>query len=264
VTTLGREAIGRSCPGAVRLRRLAALALAGGTQALDRGRLLIIILPLTFDRSLEYSFERGQGATATAAQAGVAVAAVFFAWGWAVGRSFHWSLSEFPTTTDAFLRNHPAAVGVVSTAINGFPRTRSEYEELSLRTGTDRYRHFEFGPYATSSSRTSKVLLALSRGVKTAFIFGTTAHVGVAKVSRFSDSAVKRRTWVVALEAAAVLGTLAVLVSTLVSYDFLGVAQRIRDVVTDRRILISTSVIVIIASAIDNYFRRRSLSTESV
>ena len=106
------------------------------------------------------------------------------------------------------------------------------------------------------------MLLALSRGAKTAFIFGTTAHVGVAKISGFSDRAVKRRTWVVALEAAAVLGAIAVLVSTLVSYDFLGVAQRIRDVITDRRILISVSVIVIIASAIDNYFRRKAAVAE--
>lgn len=189
--------------------------------------------------------------------AGGAVAAVFFSWGWLVGHSFHWSLREYPATTRVFLQNHPAAVGLVSTAIDGFPKAPAEYDRLGehRRSATG----WEFGPYATKSTRSSMAFLALTRGLKTAFIFGTTAHVGVAKISGFSDRAVRRRTLVVALEAALVLGMVAVLVSTLISFDFLGAAQRVRDVITDRRVLLTISAVVIVASAADNFVRRRRL-----
>jgi hypothetical protein len=230
--------------------------LAGATQLLDRGRILIILLPLSFDRSLEFSTRHGLDALLTAAVAGTAVGFVFFTWGWLVGRSFHWSLREYPDTTAAFLENHPTAVGVISTAIDGFPKDPAEYQRLNGRFGP----HFEFGPYAHTATLMGRMRLALTRGLKTAFIFGTTAHVGVATISGFSPMAVRTRIWVVALEAAVVLASIAVVVSLLVSYDFLGVAQRIRDVITDRRVLITTSVVVIVASAVDNYARRRSMS----
>lgn len=238
-----------------RLRRIGAFLLAGLTQLLDRGRLLIVALPLTFDAALRWSLDWRLGAGATAAVAGVSVGAVFFSWGLLVGHSFHISLRAFPTTTGAFLRNHPAAVGVISTAIDGFPKSEAQYAELHQ----PHWSRYEFGPYATRRTTLGKALLALSRGAKTAFIFGTTAHVGVATISGFSDLAVRRRTFVVALEAAAILAAIAALVSLLVSYDFLGVAERIRDTITDRRVLIATSVVVIVASGVDNYLRRRAI-----
>lgn len=253
---LAREVHGSGCSLVVRLRRLGALLLAGTTQLLDRGRLLIIALPLTFDAALRWSFDWRLGALSTAAVAGLSVGFVFFTWGLLVGHSFHFSLREYPATTRAFLHNHPAAVGVISTAIDGFPRSRDEFDELN----GPHWSQYEFGPYATRRTIPGKALLALSRGAKTAFIFGTTAHVGVATISGFSDLAVRRRTIVVAIEAAAILAMIAAVVSMLVSHDFLGVAERIRDTITDRRVLITTSVVVIVASAVDNFVRRRGIA----
>ena len=260
VRTLASEIASRHCPPLVRVRRLFAIALAGLTQLFDRGRILVILLPLSFDRSLEFSARHGFDSLLTAAAAGTAVGLVFFTWGWLVGRSFHWSLREYPNTTAAFLENHPAAVGVISTAIDGFPKDATEYERLNGRFGP----HFEFGPYAHKSSPVAKLRLAIIRGAKTAFIFGTTAHVGIATINGFSPLAVRTRIWVVALEAAVILASIAVVVSLLVSHDFLGVAQRIRDIITDRRILITTSVVVIVASALDNYVRRRRITAAAI
>lgn len=260
VGTLGRELVDAGGGAALRVRRLFALVLAGCTQALDRGRILIILLPLTFDRILEFSTRNGLGATTTAAFAGIGVGTVFFCWGWLVGHSFHWSMREFPATTEVFQLNHPAAVSVISGAIDGFPRDAEEYRTLNGRYGP----YYEFGPYAHKLSFRSKVSMGVVRGIKTAFIFGTTAHVGMATINGFSPLAVRTRIWVVALEAAAVLATVAVAVSLLVSHDFLGVAERVRSVITDRRILVGASVVIIVASAVDNAVRRRAVSMSSV
>ncbi len=251
--TLLREAAAPGRGAVVRIRRLAALLIAGLTQLFDRGRILIILLPITFDRSLSWSLERGLNGYVTAAVAGIAVAAVFATWGLLVGWSFHWSLDEYPETTRTFLENHPAVVGVISSAIDGFPRSAAEYRSLSAGVPDGGY---EFGPYATRESLPGKGALALSRGLKTAFIFGTTAHVGMAKVGGFRRDAIRRRTVAVTLEAAVVLGGVAVLVSSLLTHDLFGVAERVRDTITDRRVLISASVLLILAAAIDNAIRR--------
>lgn len=253
VATLGSEALARDQRGGVRLRRVAALVLAGLTQLFDRGRVLVVLLPLTFDGALSWSLERGHDGYRTAAVAGLAVAAVFFAWGLLVGRSFHWSLDEYPRTTAVFLRNHPAVVGVISSAIDGFPRTPSEYRSLGAGVPDVGY---QFGPYATRRTVAGKVALAASRGLRTAFIFGTTAHVGMATVSGFTRRAVRRRTLVVTVEAAVMLGAIAVAVSALLTHDLFGVAEWVRNTITDRRVLLSVTAILIVIAAVDHSVRR--------
>lgn len=260
LATLGGELAASGQGAAITVRRAIALMVAGLTQLLDRGRVLVILLPLTFDRALTWSAERGLNGYATAALAGVAVGAVFFAWGLIVGRSFHRSLDEFPHTTAAFLRNHPAVVGVISTAIDGFPRTPTEYRALGAGVPAV---GFQFGPYATRRTLPGKLALGVSRGLKTAFVFGTTAHVGMATVSGFTRRAVRRRTFVVATEAALVLGGIAALVSTLLTHDLFGVAERVRDVITDRRVLVTASAVLIAFAAIDNAIRRRRYLDEA-
>ncbi|MEX2627246.1 MAG: hypothetical protein WD225_10220, partial [Ilumatobacteraceae bacterium] len=75
-------------------------------------------MPVTFDRSITWSLDQGLDGYGTAAVAGIAVAAVFFGWGLLVGFSLLWSLEEYAATTNGFLSNHPAVVGVISSAID--------------------------------------------------------------------------------------------------------------------------------------------------
>lgn len=262
LATLGHEVVGSGAGISTRLRRVGALVLAGLTQLFDRGRVLIFLLPVTFDRALTWSVEHGLDGYRTAAMAGITVAAVFFAWGLLVGFSFHWSINAYPATTSAFLVNHPAVVGVISSAIDGFPRSPTEYRALSAGADADDVGH-EFGPYATRRTRLGKVLLAVSRGLKTAFVFGTTAHVGMAKVGGFSPRAIRRRTLVVTTEAALVLGGVAILVSGLLTHDLFGVAERVRGTITDRRVLLSVTVLLIVAASIDNAVRRHRFVEEA-
>ncbi|MEX2625615.1 MAG: hypothetical protein WD225_01960, partial [Ilumatobacteraceae bacterium] len=115
---------------------------------------------------------------------------------------------------------------------------------------------------ATRRTALGKVVLAVSRGLKTAFVFGTTAHVGMAKVGGFSQRAIRRRTMVVTTEAALVLGGVAVLVSSLLTHDLFGVADQVRGTITDRRVLLSATVLLIVAASIDNAVRRRRFVEE--
>ncbi len=243
-----------------RTQRLGALALGATTQALDRGRFLIFAAPWAFDHTLTSSAEHHLNSGETAAAAGIALGGLFGAWGWIVGKSFHTSLNAYPQTTEKVTENHPAMVDVISKAIDGFPSK----EELITNHPQKPEDGYDIEPYETRKSLLGKAALALTRGVKTAFLFGTTAHVGVAKVSEHSERSNEKRRRVVTAEGAAVLGAIGAGLSGMVSADFLGIAQDVRDTITDKNVLTGSTVALIALAAVSNYIsRRKFLKQES-
>lgn len=237
-----------------RYKKLGALALAGSTQFLDRGRALVFILPAAFDEALEYSYENGLNAYEQAGLAGTAIGAGFGAWGWLVGRSFHTSLNAFPKTTKKVTENHPTMVGVISRAIDGFP-TAKELEEKQPVKPEEGY---DVNPYETRKTLLGKAALGLTRGLKTAFLFGTTAHVGMSKVSGHSDKSNISRRQAATFEGSMVLGGIGAGLSAMLSNDLFGVAEEVREVITNEQYLLGASLGTIALATIGNYASRRA------
>jgi hypothetical protein len=242
-----------------RAKRLGAFVLAGTAQALDRARATVFLLPLVFDESLEKSAELGLNGAGTAGMAAATVGGAFGAWLWGVGRSFHMSLNAFPRTTEKVTENHPVMVDVISKAIDGFP----EKEELKDKQPVKPPEGYNVGPYDSRKTWLGKAALAFTRSLKTTFLFGTTAHVGMAKVSEHSDESNARRRRAATAEASVALGGIAAWLSTMITHDMFGAAEQVRDTITNEAYLGSAAAFFIAAAAISNYFARRKEQKET-
>jgi len=226
---------------------------------------MVFVLPTAFDETLEYAAEHGFNGYQTAGAAGLVVGGLFGAWGYVVGKAFHKAVDAFPATTQKVVENHPIMVGVVSDAIDGFPSK----EELVAKQPVKPEEGYDVGPYDSRKSFLGKAALAVTRGLKTAFLFGPTIHVGVAEVSEHSDKSVEKRRRVVTREAAGAVGAVAVGISAMVTHDFLGAAEQVRDAITDKQNLLGASAFFIGFAALSNwlsrknYIRRRSTSAEA-
>ncbi len=236
-----------------RWRRVGAFALGATTQALDRGRAMVLAVPFAFDRSVEFATEHGLNGYGTAALAALAVGGTFGVWSQVVGKSFHTAINAFPETTKVTTRNHPVMVRVIGKAINGFP----SQEELAEKQPNKPEEGYDVGPYDTAKTRLGKVALGIKRGFKTAFLYGSTAHVGVAKVSEHSDASNKRRRQVISLEAAGASATVAAGMSAMLTHNLFGVAEEVRDAITDKTNLSLAALAFIGLAAAGNYFERK-------
>lgn len=233
-----------------RKKRLGAFLLGVGTQGADRLRGLVVILPATFDRTLEYAGEHGFNGVETAATSGFAVGVVMGAWAYMVGKAFHVSLNEYPKTTETVVKNHPVMMDVLKGAVGGFVKEETE------NTGQSVTKEKTMAPYEARKSKLGKAMLAVSRGYKAALLYGTTAYVGLAKTSGYSDESTTRLRNTVSAEAAVAMGSIGVGVSAAVTNNFLGLAEDIRDVVSSKPIMLTASMILIGVSAVSNKLSR--------
>lgn len=242
-----------------RAKRVGALVLGATTQVLDRGRAMVFLLPTVFDEVLEHGFKNGWNGYQTGSASAFAVGGAFGLWGWLVGRSFHGSLNAFPATTKKVTENHPVMVEVISGAIDGFPKL----DQLQDLQPSKPEHGYDVSPYQTRQSKLGKIALGGSRGFKTAFLFGTTAHVGVSKVSDHSEESNKRRRRAVTAESALVLGGVTAAVSSMVTHDFLGLAENVKNVITNKAVLGGASLGFIGISTLSNYTARRNQIREN-
>ena len=243
-----------------RLKRIGALAIGAATQLVDRGRAMVFILPTTFDRTITYAAENGLNAYQTAGVAGVSVAGAFGLYAYGIGKAFHKSLNEFPETTEATAENHPVMVETVKGAVSGFPKE----EEIKDKYGSKPDDGYDIEPYETRDTILGKIMLGFNRGAKTGLLYGTTAQTGIAKIDGHSDKSIDKRLKVASTESALFFGGLAVGMSTLLTHDFMGMAEQIRDTITDRNVLLSAAGFFIGWSAIANKLERRKTQKELV
>lgn len=240
-----------------RLKRLGAFMVAGTTQALDRGRAMVFAIPIAFDEALEFSAEQGFNGYQTAGMAGVAVGSVFAGWSWLAGRSLDASIDQFPDLTEAVIKNHPVMVDVVSGGVGGFV----DREQLDALTPNEEGT-YNIGPYDAKKTIAGKIGLLARRAYSAGLLYGITPYVGLAAAKKYSkESRVKLRRAVTA-ESAAALGSVAVLVSSLVTNDAFGAAEEIRDRLTDKPTLITASFALIGISAASNWANRRKAQKE--
>lgn len=242
-----------------RAERLGALVLGGMTQLADRGRAMVFVLPTVFERIGRWSIEHGWNGYTTATASALAVGGTFAAWGWLVGKAFDYSLKKYPKTTERFIENHPVTIGVLNRAVGGFP-TRRELREKQAVMPAEGY---DVSPYDTADSLLGKMSLAVRRGLKGGFLYGTTAHVGVARANQHSDESNQARRRVVTAESSVMLGAVAALVSTLVTHNALGLAQDIKEVLTDATILRNVSIGSIVLAAISNKASRMNIKRKA-
>jgi len=240
------------------LKRLGALTLGATTQFVDRGRAMIFVLPTVFDQSMQHAFENGYNSYQTAGLSGAAVGGTFAAWSYLVGKSFQVSVNAFPETTKKVQVNHPAMVGTVSRAIGGFPTQ----EELDAIEPVIPYTGYDVGPYASRTTILGKIATGLSRGAKTGLLYGTTPQVGMAKVRQYSNKSIDRVRNAATLESGAVLGGIATGMTALIVNDFMGAAENIRDVITNKNILMGSSAFFIVWGALGNYRARKKFNKE--
>lgn len=221
-----------------RAKRLGAFALGVGSQVADRGRLMVFVLPEVFNHTLTYTMEHNYNTAATATASGVAVGGLFGIWTYAVGKTFQVAANAFPETAKAVEYNQPAMVDSVKRATGGFPKRH----ELVQAEPEKPEAGYDVSPYQTRKSAIGKAALALSRGLKTAFLYGTTAQVGIAKVYEHSQESNEKRLKVTGAEAAVALGGIAALVGGLVVTGSVETAQHIKDVITDKSLLLKISL----------------------
>ena len=99
LTAFGKEQIEEGH----RVERLGALLVTGATQFADRGRAMVLVLPTIFDEVTTYAVEHSWNGYQAASASAIAVGGVFAAWGWAVGRAFHYAVNAYPKTTEKFI-----------------------------------------------------------------------------------------------------------------------------------------------------------------
>lgn len=234
-----------------RTRRIAAVVGGIATQAIDRSRAMIFAVPFAFDHALTYAAEHGLNGYQTGGLAGAAVGTTFAGWTALVGKSFQTTIKNLPETTEKITENHPAMVDVITDATGGF------VDKETLAKQTVPKGEYEVGPYDARSSKLGKAALALSRGIKTVFVFGSTAYVGVSKTKGYSDKSTNKIIRAVTAESYAVTGGLALTVSALVTHNSFGAAQEIREAVTNKPAMLALGVLIVGYSALDNFFKRR-------
>ncbi|MBA2279155.1 hypothetical protein H0V99_01805 [Candidatus Saccharibacteria bacterium] len=237
-----------------RLKRISAFMLGAGTQGIDRLRGVVIVLPAVFDETLEYAYNHAYNGYETAGISGAAVGATFGAWSWAVGKSFHTSINAFPATTKKVTENHPLMVDVIKGAVGGFMSD----EKLKTKDTGHTENDYEVGPYEARSSKLGKAVLAISRGYRAALLYGTTAYVGVAKTKGYSDESIEKLRRTVTTESAVAMGGIAVGVSAAVTNNFFGVAENIRDTLTNKPFWLLVSGALIGISTAGNWISRKN------
>jgi hypothetical protein len=210
------------------------------------------VLPTAFDKVLTYGTEHNLNSYETAGLAAGAVGGVAATWLWGVGRAFHRSIESFPETSQTVAENHPVMVEVVSKGVSGFVMPEESAAKQPLQQ-----EGYDVGPYDSQDSVVGKVGLAVSRGLKGAFLYGTTAYVGMANLNGYSKESTVKVRRAVTLESGLALGTIAAGLSVLVSHDALGMAEDIKNVITNKKVLLSASGSLIGVSAISNWFSRR-------
>jgi len=235
-----------------RLHRGAATVGFVATQGLDRARIMAVVLPTTFDHILRHGAEHGWNGYETATASGLAVGGIYGAWCWAVGRTMQASMNAYPATTEEVGKNHPVFIETISSAVSGFPTE----EELAENAKVSPDGGYEVAAYETRKSFLGKAALALSRGFKGGFLFGITSYAGVAKVKNYSDESQANLRRVVTAEQAVALGTVGVGVSTLVTNDYFNAAQNVRDVISNNRLLMAASGVLIGVSFVSNWVSR--------
>lgn len=238
-----------------RIKRLGALGVAGGTQFADRMRVMAFALPTAFERSLTYSFENNLSQPQAIGLSAVAVGGLWGLWSSVVGKSFDKSIKAFPQTTETVMKNHSAMVGAIESAIDGFPK-ESDGQVLNADGKV------QVGPYDAADTKASKFGMGITRGIKTALLFGSTAHVGVARIRNHSDKSVSRRLRSVVGESTAFFGALAAGVSAMVLNEVKG-AQGIQDAVSNEKLLGGVTVGLIAYSGLANYLARRKFNKEN-
>lgn len=241
-----------------RTKQTGAVAVAGATQAADRGRALVWLLPASFDKATRYAIEHGYNGYEQATLSGVAVGGLFMVYGYAIGKIAHKSINSFPETTEAVTTNHPAMISVVSKAAG----VRPSKDELVITVPIKPDEGYEVGTYDSRKSLLGKIGLGISRGLKTGFLYGTTMQVGMAKVNEHSNHSIEKRIRVTAAEGAAVLGSTALGVSVLLVHNP-AMAETVRDAITDKQNLFGASVTLIALSTVLNYFSRRKKMKQS-
>lgn len=239
-------------------QRYRAAVIAATTQVVERGRFMAIALPVTFDKTLNFAEEHGFNGWETASVAGIAVGGLFGAWSMVVGRTFHDALDLFPETSEATIQNHPVMTSVITKAAGGFPND----EAINRSKSNSEFGVVDLGPYAAADSKIGKIGLASSRGIKAGFLFGETAYVGIAKILNYPRKRINQLRAAVTVESGLVLGGVGAGVSGLVSNNILGTAERIRDTITDKKILIGAQVGLIGYSAVSNWASRRKFIGE--
>lgn len=235
-----------------RLQRSVAATLVVGTQAFERGRGMVRILPWVFEETLRYSDELQANAYQAGGMAFVAIGGVYVVAGYAIGQTFKKGMDTFPKTTAKVRKNHPVMVDVIAGAVDGFPTEA----ELGKGYPVNQAGRYEVGPYDTKASLLGKLGLAFKRGNKTAYLFGTTPHSGVAEVQGHSDESSEKRLRVVTAEAGLALGGLAVSLVALINNDAFGLADEIMDVVKNGRLLTAASLGLIGLTAVLNKLGR--------
>lgn len=234
-------------------RRTGAAILALVTQGVDRTRGQVLLLPTAFNETLEYTGKNGYSDTSKIALAGLVVGGLSYAWNYMIGKSSHVSINQFPHTTKTVAENHPAMVRVVGKAASGFP----EKEELEAEYPEKPEEGYNIGPYDTKKSLWGKIGLALGRGLKTGFLYGNTMQVGLAKTNEHSDKSTKRRWRVASAEAAVPLGLTGAAIGALVVKDYMGAADLIKGVITNKKVLLAAQGVFIAYPALDNMRLRR-------
>lgn len=242
-----------------RTQRIGAFALAGACQLAERGRFMVWALPWAFDKTMNHAMENDWNGYQTSAVAALAVGSVFGAWEYAVGKTFRASISAFPETTEKVIENHPTMVGVISSALNGYPKQ----EEIAEKQPDKPSEGYDFSPYETQDSLPGKASLAVSRGLKAGLLYGSTAYIGLATVNEYSKKSSERLLQVVSVESATALAAIAAGVSAMVVNNFLDKAEQVRDALTNKTYLIGASIAIIGYSAFANYISRRGYEKQS-
>ena len=241
-----------------RVERLAAVTIAGVTQGLERARIAAFVLPQVFDEVLEHGIKNGWNGYQIAGAAGLSIAGLWGGWTEGVGKAFQWASNVLPKTTKKIVENHPIAVGVIAKAIDGFPSNHELRRQQPIRPAEG----YDVGPYDTRKTVLGKIALAVSRGLKTGFMFGSTPHVGVASVNGHSEKSTTKRRHAVTAESSVMFGSVAVGVSTLVTHNSLGLAQDVRDVVANEKLWAGISVGLIGYTALANFISRKSFQRQ--
>jgi hypothetical protein len=237
-----------------RIRRMSALALGGVVQGLDRFRAMVVAMPIAYEKSFIYAQEHGFNGYETAGLTGAALGGTFGVWSWIVGRSLQTSINAFPETTKTVADNHPVMVDVVADAVGGFVDKKTlETEYPKDEDGT-----FEVGAYDSRKSKLGKAALAFGRGLKSALLFGSTAYVGTAKVSDYSEKSTNKIRRAVTAESAAIWGGIAVGGTAAIENDLFGMAIEIRQTLENRTIWLGLAAASIGLSAVLNKLSRSS------
>jgi hypothetical protein len=227
-------------------------------QAVDRARVSAILLPHAFEESLEFSARHGLNGYGTAGVSGAIVGGLGALWLWGVGKSFQESLEVLPVTTEKVAKNHPVMVEVISDALGGFP----DQEKVVKNQGEDRYGEYEVWAYDARETVVGKVASGTARSLSAGMVYGTTAYVGVSKVRGYSEESTSRFRRATTVEGSLFLGSLAVGVSSLITHDALGLAEDVKNTVSNEKLWMAFAAASIAYASASNWRARRKAKAQ--